>query len=434
LEKLKLSNYIVESHRRNGSVLLFSTITKAVLELSADEYSRLISGSTEGLSGEEISGLIESGFLVSKATEANRLKHYFNVIRLRPDTFSTYIAFSLDCNFGCVYCYQGSQKHMTSSRINKEDMPNIIRWYKRIVGSKKYRKLQITFFGGEPLLHTDLIELFVERLEAETAESDILITYKIVTNGYLLSAQNIALLTKIKMIEVQVTIDGLADTHNKKRPLLDGGGTYEQIVRNLVLCEEAGLDLLIRVSLDKTNINEITSLLNEFRIAGLISPTIYLAPIHQTVEQKDNASSFCSSNIVGSVSELVRLNKAFYSSLKEYGYPLPTYCTNGPCMMYYADSCLLSHNGELYKCVEMMGDTNLCVGRYSNSDYNSFYYKIMSESPWEACINEGCKYVPLCAGGCAMQSYLKTGDYRIRDCHKAYFDEMLLFLLNLKYN
>ena len=59
----------------------------------------------------------------------------------------------------------------------------------------------------------------------------------IVTNGYLLTQENVDMLVAAKVIDAQVTIDGMGATHDATRRLAGGGPTFERITSNLRECE-----------------------------------------------------------------------------------------------------------------------------------------------------------------------------------------------------
>lgn len=60
---------------------------------------------------------------------------------------------TLDCNFRCWYCYEN---HIKGSCMTPETYGNVVKLVKnRIAKQPNLKYLQLSFFGGEPLLRFD---------------------------------------------------------------------------------------------------------------------------------------------------------------------------------------------------------------------------------------------------------------------------------------
>lgn len=100
-----------------------------------------------------------------------------------------------------------------------------------------------------------------------------------VTNGYLLSRENAIILKEIGVKRVQITLDGSKESHDKRRILLNGEGSFNKIIDNIKNCYDL-LDINIRVNLDKRNSNEYIEVLEELEKANLKNKvSIYIAPV-----------------------------------------------------------------------------------------------------------------------------------------------------------
>jgi uncharacterized protein len=90
------------------------------------------------------------------------------------------------CNLGCRYCYawrNGSNQKGTLMpwAIAKASVDHLV------ANSGKRTDLQVTFFGGEPLLNYPVIRQVVEYCRSLEASSDKRFTFELITNGTLLS-------------------------------------------------------------------------------------------------------------------------------------------------------------------------------------------------------------------------------------------------------
>lgn len=88
-------------------------------------------------------------------------------------------------------------------------------------------RLDITFFGGEPLLEKDHIFYIVEQLEARAAH--LRKTYKMSTNGTLLTEELVQQLME-RRVYTSLSLDGPPHIHDRHRPQAGGQPTSRRTV------------------------------------------------------------------------------------------------------------------------------------------------------------------------------------------------------------
>ena len=137
-----------------------------------------------------------------------------------------------DCNFRCTYCYEKFEK----GAMSKEIAESIIRFIEKDVteNREKYDKIQLFWFGGEPLLNLKIIEFLSNKILQIAEENDLEYSSDITTNGYLLNSRVFQRLVSLKINSFQITIDGTQEYHDKQRVLKNGQGTYTRIIKNLI--------------------------------------------------------------------------------------------------------------------------------------------------------------------------------------------------------
>ncbi len=84
-----------------------------------------------------------------------------------------------DCNMACTYCYVDRQNVQTMDIKTAQKVVDM-------AASSGSSSIGIIFFGGEPLLHKDLIEQVIEYSRWMEQRSDCHFHYKVTTNGLLL--------------------------------------------------------------------------------------------------------------------------------------------------------------------------------------------------------------------------------------------------------
>lgn len=114
--------------------------------------------------------------------------------------------------------------------------------------------------------------------------------------------------------------------------------------------------------------------------------------------------------------------------------PIPDFFTLGPCMVLADSAGVISPDGLIYKCLDMMGHKNLSVGNVRLSEFGPAYYDFIKADKLEQCLNTDCPFVPVCGGGCAMEAYLSMGDYKKIVCHRKMLDKIYNNLLPLKFS
>ena len=136
---------------------------------------------------------------------------------------------TMGCNFDCPYCFENHRQ----GKMSLEVQDNVIALAERMFDAAGTKNLSVTWFGGEPLLAPDIIESLSLRLIELVQKRGGKYVASIITNGYLLTKENIEMLDRMQVKNCQVTIDGLGDTHNATRHLAGGGPTFDKIVDNL---------------------------------------------------------------------------------------------------------------------------------------------------------------------------------------------------------
>ena len=146
-----------------------------------------------------------------------------------PDDVSITISVTMACNFDCTYCFE---RH-TGGRMTAQTQEDVIALTARMLDASHKKNLFVTWFGGEPLLATDIIESMSERLMAVAKERGVEYAASIGTNGYLLTQEIVDMLGKNRVQLALISLDGIGSTHDKTRHLADGSPSFERITENL---------------------------------------------------------------------------------------------------------------------------------------------------------------------------------------------------------
>ena len=135
------------------------------------------------------------------------------------------------CNFRCAYCYE----EYTNEDMSEEVFNNVKTFILQQIEEKRFRRVYISFFGGEPTLMAKEINQFMSGLLQENSKLSIPANIRaiITTNGYLLSSDMLNQFIENHIVRYQITLDGMEKEHDSSRYLVGGGGTWKRIIDNL---------------------------------------------------------------------------------------------------------------------------------------------------------------------------------------------------------
>lgn len=135
-----------------------------------------------------------------------------------------------DCNLGCGYCYAGA-------KFGKRMPPAIAERALELAFTGAPPRVELSFFGGEPLLEWDQLVTSARSARARAESLGTELRMSVTTNGTLLDDARARLLDELG-VHVALSIDGTREAHDSGRPRMGGGSSFDEVLR--------GLDVLLR--------------------------------------------------------------------------------------------------------------------------------------------------------------------------------------------
>lgn len=409
-------------------VTLFSTLTTAVADVSTDLLRDLEKGK---LSKEEKKTLTKLGLLVESVEEEQReLLNYIEDRNAENNVFTAIVVLSLDCNLGCKYCYEGSRKG--KHYMSPETADDFIAFVKS-GALKDMEGVNITFYGGEPLLSRDTITHISKNMRKIAKAEDLEFSFSFITNGTLLTPQLVKTLKPLGMRAASVTLDGPKEVHDLCRPFKSGAGSFDVIVRNIRdVCSMT--DVQVGGNYTRENYQEFPRLLDYFLETGLTPKKISSVKLDPVFRE---SSEFSSPDFLGgctSIDEawLMEAGVFLREEILKRGYRTPA-IEPVVCMMELRSSVVVNYNGDLYKCPGLVGRDEFRAGALKSGIFDYGARHALDNWKNETCLS--CSYLPLCFGGCRYMKLVRDGDLRGVDCKKKYLDAILekLVLQDVKY-
>lgn len=134
------------------------------------------------------------------------------------------------CNLECVYCYEAQNGSNDKKRLMSFEMARQAVDY-LVHRSSRRRDLQITFFGGEPLLNIKVMKKVVDYCKDVEQNTDKKFTFELITNSTLLTKDVVHYLIKNKFL-LMISLDGYKEMNNFNRPAVNGEDLYEGMLEN----------------------------------------------------------------------------------------------------------------------------------------------------------------------------------------------------------
>lgn len=311
-----------------------------------------------------------------------------------------------DCNIRCEYCfastgdYHGGRKLMPLS-VAKESIDFLLET------SGKRKKLEVDFFGGEPLLNMDVIKSTVEYARKKEKQYGKRIGFTMTTNATLLDDEKTDFINE-NMDNVVLSIDGRKEVNDRMRKFQDLSGTFDTILPKIKKFVEQRADksYYIRGTFTANNLDFCEDVIfladNGFK-------EISIEPVVAEHDEKYAIKEEHLEKIYQQYEELARKYVQYNNEGKGFRYyHFLMDLDGGPCVYKRISSCgagveyfAVTPDGELYPCHQFVGNTHYLIGTVkegiNNKDLslkfaeNTVYHK-------EKCSDCWAKFY--CSGGC----------------------------------
>jgi len=354
----------------SGTVHVVDQLTWDVLDHYPDSIENIVQ-KLSGTYGEkeiteaftEVEGLVGQGLLHSddkymdKVLSETRAHH----------TKALCLNIAHDCNIRCGYCfastgdYHGGRKLMPFSVAS-----GAIDFLLETSGSRK--RLEVDFFGGEPLMNFDVVRETVLYAREKEKQYGKRIGFTITTNGTLLTREIEEFINE-NMDNIVLSIDGRKQVNDRMRKFTDGTGTYDGIMPKLksFVASRGDKSYYIRGTFTANNLDFTDDVLH---LADQGFREISIEPV---VAEKEKGYSLKEEHLPIIYKEYEKLAEK-YIEYAENGKGFRYYhflmdLDGGPCIYKRVSSCgsgveyfAVTPDGELYPCHQFVGRQEYLMG------------------------------------------------------------------------
>ncbi len=404
----------------NQKSIVFNTLNGNVLEISNDVAQIIEDASIEKLQSDNYDEFNKYGIVISEDFDEQKFYSYaMNKSKFSSQVVSATILLTHACNFRCTYCYEGAGEVFSNS-MTKKTADFIINYLTNVANMHNSQAVDLTLFGGEPLLNIERGYYILDKLSKYCENKKKTLSHSVITNGFLLTEEIIKNLENYNCQFIQITLDGPQKIHDTRRPTKDGQGTFQKILDNIKLadgvCKKA--QIVVRINIDKANIENIEELFSTLQDLKLRKTTVDFGIVRGTTKACKTYSKHCleEHEILEKLPKLWELSKKYGFHTEENIFQKWIYCG-----MYKDLYYTFAPSGDLYKCWELVGQENHKIGEFKDDGSVNFLNPLwdwMSHNPLENKSCQACSYLPTCGGGCGGISYANHQTYHEKVCFK----------------
>jgi uncharacterized protein len=414
----RITQYFVASDRayagENGEAvrLLFATRTASTLMVDADTASALVGGELERIRPELLDDLCEAE-VVLPDDGADELRQVLNRNRAAaadPSALRYVLVPTSFCNMGCAYCGQVHRPGGLSPRHRAVVRQRVVDGIRR----PTTKSVEIGWFGGEPMVAYPVIRWLSTEYTNATDAAGTYYSAKMTTNGSLMSAEKLRVLAgECRLHHLEITLDGLAEVHDRHRPLKAGGGSFFHVIDVLeqALSEPDSLQALhivLRTNIDIANCDHIDEYIDWMGKRGTFANervSFSLNPIHSWGNDV--------SELQLAKQEYAQRELDWLRRLDSYGLQfaaLPMRPKKVICTAVTRNAEVISSSGRIFSCTEFplvpqyerdevalvrIDDPELAAQRPAGpfDDWNDGVER--GETPCQRCV-----FLPTCGGHC----------------------------------
>ncbi len=249
------------------------------------------------------------------------------------------------CNMSCAYCNFGS-KYPPGGRMSPDMAAAAVDWMAECVHGLGWKHLEIHFFGGEPFIEEELMEVAVHRGRMVSEELGLTPRFEVSTNGVFDEAR--ARFAGDYFDAVVLSLDGFRETHDRHRPMKDGRGSFEAAVRTAKRLSRSPAELCIRCCATRENVARLEDVAawfcDEFQPSVIDFETLSVNPESEEAGLKPPDPYLFARSLVRARQVVERRGARAVYAAASADEPRNTFCPVG------RDALIVSPNGRVSGC------------------------------------------------------------------------------------
>ena len=373
--------------------------------------------------------LVDAGFLVPVDLDeiAEVRRRYWEARTGTPMVLT--ITTTQDCNLGCFYCYEERYDDYLASG----DIADLVRSAEERLRKSGKRGLHVDWYGGEPLLNVEFLELASEALQTLCRDMEVGYHASVISNGTRWPQDVGDFVKRHKIRQVQISFDGVRERHNKTRRYRPGyaqgeASSFDEAVRLVdTLLDNVRVD--IRINIGRHNLTDIKPFLEMARSRGwfrkrfpaVIQPArlsaytdecSFLRPRELSQDEFDSLRR--------EIRDMVASETMVEDTEAPDGLPLPK---SSVCAALARDSVVIGADGHEYRCGLQVGQRSQASGHIRSKasllpiiQPDAFpdrtWWDNFDPTTLPSCSR--CSFLPICFGGCPLK-HLRGDEHAVAE-------------------
>jgi uncharacterized protein len=432
MQKYKPSRYNIWQQKTGGAYLYNTFSTGLILldEEMRDKLAPVLDGQAglETLAPDELCTLTENGFVVPDGIdELDQVKFRYLRGAFDGQKLNVTLVPTTQCNYACKYCFeQGKNDQMMSD----DDCEEVSLFLEKELKSTMPRWFMMGWYGGEPLLALSIVEKISREVTRICQKLDIERKQDwIATNGYLLTEEIAAKMKEWNIGDVQISLDGNKEYHDRSRVLHDGTGTFDRTMEAIEIASRHFNVVRLRINTNRENLEGVKELVSQNAIFS--KPNVHWS--------LGNLKSYLGGEVCRSQdksyfsgAEYQKLQRSM-NSYRNYGnldfekHIMFFHTKKNNCGADNIKCFYIGPRGLVYKCAEHI-DQEDNVGSIKGGRFlpNGRYYGWVMDEPFKNEHCAKCLYLPMCMGGCpAIRGRLGVPNDEVCGYWKTWLDNKL---------
>ncbi len=360
--------YLLKAQTDDG-LLLYNVVTSEMVLLDESER-RVFEGSPAEYTA-KMDEMVARHYLVKEGFDEARSVRELRALMKKLDPEETVTGFTIlpttECNARCYYCFESNHKRCTLT----DELTNDIVEY--IALKCKGKPIEITWFGGEPLIGKRQISQICSGLKGQ----DIAFSSSMISNAYLFDERLVQTAKEEWNLKViQITLDGTERVYNETKAYVNPkDNPYERVLNNIESFLDNGISVNVRLNVTDRNAADLSNLIDELssRFGGrkqfsCYSHAVYDGVGFEPLEYDDHIREMIDAQLVALDTKL--REKGFLGSLTRLPNLRIIQCMadNDRCRQIYPD-------GTIGKCENRSSDDSIgdIYNDITNIERNEMY-------------------------------------------------------------
>ena len=346
-----------------------------------------------------------------------------------------YLITTTSCNLNCDYCFYRSgisESLLKRSNMSFEVCKKAIDKFKEITSNNKKGKgywQQITFYGGEPSINKELLvkaipyarKVFKDKYTSIVINTNLTIYDEELFNIY-----------KDYKVEVQVSLDGTKEMHDKHRKMLGGEGSFDLVISNIKKLNELGVTIIPMVTANDVNVEMFSDVLYEIvKETGTadFGVNILITDSYKVDDNYPKELAYQMKKAFDKFGEMA--NDCEFVSLREGLLGIGKNIVKNSCGS--TRKITVFPDGRVFACQALEKHPNNYMGTLDDDFINNSnwdYFRKRNRFRLEKCLK--CPAIGSCGAGCSQGAYNRNKDIYHEDYNQCEYVKELFRLMNKK--